>query len=160
MSVSRKFIIVAMIFCQFCVKTAKKVILDLFPEGPWNFTYFVNLPFQCFITWIFNKILRISKTSNNSILWYLGNGFSFCFPFFVGTFSINLVKVWIFKEAVSLRMELCWVDHFQSPLIKKLERHSLNVKKCLSNALITGESNFDDWIWSSQQSFIPKEIIS
>ena len=27
-----------------------------------------------------------------------------------------------------------------SPVIKTLERHSLNVKKCLSNVLITGES--------------------
>ena len=31
-----------------------------------------------------------------------------------------------------------------SPGIKTLERHSLNVKKCLSNILIPGESNFDE----------------
>ena len=30
------------------------------------------------------------------------------------------------------------------PIIKTLERHSLNVKKCLSNVLITGETNFDE----------------
>ena len=30
-----------------------------------------------------------------------------------------------------------------SPVIKTLERHSLNVRKCLSNVLIKGESNFD-----------------
>ena len=30
-----------------------------------------------------------------------------------------------------------------SPVIKTLERHSLNVKKCLSNVLIKGESNLD-----------------
>ena len=29
-------------------------------------------------------------------------------------------------------------------VIKILERHSLNVKKCLSNVLITEESNFDE----------------
>ena len=31
-----------------------------------------------------------------------------------------------------------------SPVIKTLERRSLNVKKCLFNVLITGESNFDE----------------
>ena len=31
-----------------------------------------------------------------------------------------------------------------SPVIKTLERHSLNLKKCLSNVLITGQSNFDE----------------
>ena len=31
-----------------------------------------------------------------------------------------------------------------SPVIKTLEAHSLNVKKCVSNVLITGESNFDE----------------
>ena len=31
-----------------------------------------------------------------------------------------------------------------SPLIKTLETHSLNVKKCLSNVLITEKSNFDE----------------
>ena len=30
-----------------------------------------------------------------------------------------------------------------SPVIRTLETHSLNVKKCVSNVLITGESNFD-----------------
>ena len=30
-----------------------------------------------------------------------------------------------------------------SPVIKTLEKHSLNVKKCVSNVLITG-SNFDE----------------
>ena len=29
-------------------------------------------------------------------------------------------------------------------VIKTLERHSLNVNKCQSNVLITGESNFDE----------------
>ena len=32
-----------------------------------------------------------------------------------------------------------------SPVIKTLERHSLNVKKCLSNVLITGEYNLDPY---------------
>ena len=31
-----------------------------------------------------------------------------------------------------------------SPVMKTLERRSLNVKKCLFNVLITGESNFDE----------------
>ena len=31
-----------------------------------------------------------------------------------------------------------------SPVIKTLETHSLNVKKCVSNVLITGEYNFDE----------------
>ena len=31
-----------------------------------------------------------------------------------------------------------------SLVIKTLERHSLNLKKCLSNALIMAESNFDE----------------
>ena len=41
--------------------------------------------------------------------------------------------------------------------MKTLERRSLYVNK---SVLITGESNFDDWKWSTQQSFIPKEITS
>ena len=31
-----------------------------------------------------------------------------------------------------------------SPVIKTLKRNSLNVKKCPSNILITGKSNFDE----------------
>ena len=31
-----------------------------------------------------------------------------------------------------------------SPIIKTLETHSLNVKKCVSNVLITGEFNFGE----------------
>ena len=46
-------------------------------------------------------------------------------------------------------MHLCSVAHFfhsklDSPVIKTLKRHSLNVKKCLSNVLITGDSNLDE----------------
>ena len=42
------------------------------------------------------------------------------------------------------------------------ERHSLNLKKCLSNVLITGESNIDEMFkkCSTDQSFILKEITS
>ena len=52
-----------------------------------------------------------------------------------------------------------------SPVSKILERHKLNVEKCLSNILITGESNFDDkngqemFNWSVQR-FILKEMTS
>ena len=45
-------------------------------------------------------------------------------------------------------------SELDSSVIKTLERDSLNVKKFLSNVLITGESNFDD------QRFILKEITS
>ena len=31
-----------------------------------------------------------------------------------------------------------------SPVIKKLERHIFTLCECLSNVLITGESNFDE----------------
>ena len=49
-----------------------------------------------------------------------------------------------------------------SPIIKTLERHSLNLKKFLSNVLITGESNIDEMFknCSTDQSFILKEITS
>ena len=44
--------------------------------------------------------------------------------------------------------------------MKTLEFHSLNVKKYLSNVLITGKSNFDEKKWATGQSCIRKEITS
>jgi hypothetical protein len=44
--------------------------------------------------------------------------------------------------------------------MKTLEFHSLNVKKYLSNVLITGKSNFDEKKWATGQSYICKEITS
>ena len=63
-------------------------------------------------------------------------------------------------------MKLCSVEHFfnifslklDSPVIETLER--LHVKKCLSNALITGESNFDVKKCSTYERFILTEIAS
>ena len=51
-----------------------------------------------------------------------------------------------------------------SPVIKILERHSLNVKKCLSNVLIKGKSNLDERNGqlirgSSLKKQLPKESI-
>ena len=47
-----------------------------------------------------------------------------------------------------------------SPVIKTLERHSLNVKKCLSNVLITGESNLDKRNGQLiRGSFLKKELL-
>jgi hypothetical protein len=41
-----------------------------------------------------------------------------------------------------------------------LERHSLNVKKCLSDVLFTGESNFDERnVQLIQGSFLKKELL-
>ena len=40
-----------------------------------------------------------------------------------------------------------------------LESHSLNVKKCISNVLITGEFNFDEKCPTAQSS-IRKEVTS
>ena len=44
-------------------------------------------------------------------------------------------------------VEISWTflsSKLDSLVIKTLERHSLNVKKSLSNVLITGESYFDE----------------
>ena len=62
-------------------------------------------------------------------------------------------------------MQLWPVAHFFSskldfPVIKTLEFHSFNVKKSLSNVVITGKSNFDEIKWASGQSCIGKEITS
>ena len=43
---------------------------------------------------------------------------------------------------ISLKYGFC--KKLDSPAINTLERHSLNVKKCLFNVLITTESNFDE----------------
>ena len=66
--------------------------------------------------------------------------------------SSENAKVWSFMKLFLKRMNLGSVEHFliisfikiRFSVIKTLERHSLNVKKCLSNVLITGESNFDE----------------
>ena len=42
-------------------------------------------------------------------------------------------------------------------VIKTLERHFFTLSECLSNVLITGESNLDERIG---QSFVRKEVIS
>ena len=81
-------------------------------------------------------------------------------PFFwFSTFILNngFFKKLLFQEWTSDQLNISW-PFFSSKLesleIKTLERHSLNVKKCLSNVLITGESN------STDQRFILKKITS
>ena len=58
-------------------------------------------------------------------------------------------------------MKLCWVGHIQS---SKLDSTSpmfwLEENLILSNILIRGKSNFDDWKCPTQQSFILQEITS
>ena len=62
-------------------------------------------------------------------------------------------------------MKLWAVRHYflsklDSPEINTLLTHSLNVKKCLSNVLITGESNFDEKSVPTAQNFIHKVVPS
>ena len=56
--------------------------------------------------------------------------------------SIPLLKYGFFKKLNISQPFLS--SKLDSPVIKTLERHFLNVKKYLSNVLITGESNFDE----------------
>jgi hypothetical protein len=43
-------------------------------------------------------------------------------------------------------------------MIKKLETHFFALSECVSNVLITGESNFDEKSVPTAQSFIRKEV--
>ena len=56
---------------------------------------------------------------------------------------IFFVKVWIFSEVIFLRMNL-WSVELDSPAIKTLERHFFTLSECLSNVLISRDSNFDE----------------
>ena len=46
------------------------------------------------------------------------------------------------------------------PGIKTLETHALNVKKCVTNVLISGESNFDEKCVQPQISFVKKYLFT
>ena len=56
---------------------------------------------------------------------------------------MNFLRSYFFKNEPLISWTFL-SSKLDSPEIKTLERHSLNVKKCLSNILITGESNFDE----------------
>ena len=47
-----------------------------------------------------------------------------------------------------------------SPVIKTLEIHFFTLSECVSNVLITGESNFDEKRCPTTQRFIRKELTS
>ena len=64
---------------------------------------------------------------------------------FIGWRFTFCIKVWIFLKSYFFKISWAFLSsELDSPVIKTLERHSLNVKKCLSNVLITWESNFDE----------------
>jgi hypothetical protein len=65
----------------------------------------------------------------------------------------TVLSICVFKLPTYLfSNQLCF------PASKTLERHSLNLKKCLFNVLIAGESNFDKKKCLTAQSFNRKEV--
>ena len=48
------------------------------------------------------------------------------------------------NENLSFKMSVRSSIRFNSPVIKTLERHFFTLSECLSNVLITRESNFDE----------------
>ena len=88
---------------------------------------------------LFSKISRIYKAVGNMI-------FRRTHPM-NGPLKYGFYKKLFLYEWTSDQLNIYWPffsSKLDSPEIKTLERHSLNVKKCLSNVLITGESNFDE----------------
>ena len=73
-------------------------------------------------------------------------------------------KLWLptYLLSMSEQLNISWPflsSKLDSPVLKTLEGHSLNVKKWLSNVLITGESDFDERNGQeTDQRFILKEI--
>ena len=71
---------------------------------------------------------------------------------------MDFLRSYLFKNEPLISCSFL-LSKLDSPVIKTLERHSLNVKKCLSNVLITGESNFDErngqeiFNWSEVHSY-------
>ena len=55
---------------------------------------------------------------------------------------MDLVRSYFFTNE-TLGSWTVFSSKLDSPVIKTLETHALNVKKCISNVLITGDSNFD-----------------
>ena len=56
---------------------------------------------------------------------------------------MDFLRSYIFKNEPLISCPFL-SSKLDSPVIKTLERHSLNLKKCFSNVSITGESNFDE----------------
>ena len=72
---------------------------------------------------------------------------------------MNFVRSYFFTNE-TLGSWTLFSSRLDSPVIKTLETHFFTLSECVSNVLITGESNFDEKKCSTAQSFIRKEVTS